>query len=153
MKMIHTQCFIKELMILYLLAQKNVNLIEQLIEIKLMEEELMKTDHLTDFEKGDRIQNLDNKLIHMISNCSVNDLKVVYAIASIGTHERGYRHYSYKETIEIIELEICKTYEELLAKHTKYIEFYTKKELEHYILRFTHITSSLREGLKILNLK
>lgn len=138
---------------MYLLAQKSIKRIEQLIDIKLIQEEIMNNDCFSELEKKGRIQTLDEKSTKMLSRCSVDELKVIYAIVSIGTHERGLRHYSYKDNIEIIELEIIENYEELLAKHMKYIKFYTKKELEDYLFRYTRITAALREGLTILNLK
>lgn len=138
---------------MYLLAQKSLKQIEQLIEIKLIQEEIKDDDSLSESEKRDRIQTSEDKLTNLISNFSLDELKVIYAIVSIGTHERGYRHHTYNGDIEIIELEIAETYEELLTKYTKYIKFYSKSELEEYILRYTRILAALQEGLTILNLK
>ena len=139
---------------MYTLVQKNVGLIKQLIKINLLKQHIWDGDHLSASEQEARIRKCQDESKQMIAHCSLDDLKVIYTLSSIGSHERGSREYLYERAApEIIELEIEESPEELLAKHSRYIKFYSREELEFYILGYTLLALTLQEGLKILKIK
>lgn len=139
---------------MYTLVQKNMKVIKQLIEINLMKQHIWDADYLSAAEKDAHTRKCHDESKQMIAHCSLDDLKVIYTLSSIGSHERGSREYLYKSAPpEIIELEIKESPEELLAKHSRYIKFYSREELEFYILGYTLLASTLQEGLNILKIK
>ncbi|WP_211747109.1 hypothetical protein [Paenibacillus sp. Marseille-Q4541] len=137
---------------MYLIAQKNVMNIKQLIDIYIHSEEIVSSRETSSSEKKEKCKDIELRLEHVLQKCTLDDLRVIYAVASIGSHERGERHYYSNNSIEIIELDIRENEEELIFKHSKYISFLTKEELIEYFLSQAFMTQSLNEGMKILKL-
>ncbi|WP_454191203.1 hypothetical protein [Paenibacillus sp. Marseille-Q7038] len=137
---------------MYLIAQKNVGIINQLIDIYRQSEVLFSPEQRSNVQQKINIINIKSMLKQALSNCDLQDLKTIYAVASIGYHERGERHHFYNNTIEIIEMEIKENEEELLKKHSKYIALLTYEELIEYFLSVVTQAPGLIEGMKILKL-
>ncbi|GIP43537.1 hypothetical protein J45TS6_19960 [Paenibacillus sp. J45TS6] len=137
---------------MYLIAQKNVGIVNQLIDIYRQSEVLFSPEQSSTLQQKINITTIKSKLEQVLSNCDLQDLKTIYAVASIGIHERGERHHFYNNTIEIIEIEIKENEEELLNKHSRYIALLTYEELIEYFLSVVTLAPGLIEGKKILKL-
>ncbi|MCR8845314.1 hypothetical protein NQ117_16650 [Paenibacillus sp. SC116] len=138
---------------MYLTAQKNVKVLKQLKDIyKQLEDLYASQQNLSVTQHKVKITEIRSKLQAVLHSCELEDLKVIYAVVSIGCHERGERHFYANNTIEIIELELCESEEELLNKHSKYIAFLNEEELSDYFLSQVRLTQDLNEGMKILKL-
>lgn len=137
---------------MYLIAQKNVEIINQLIDIYEQSGVLFSSQQSSNVQQKINITNIKSMLEQVLSNCDLQDLRTIYAVASIGCHERGERHHFYNNTIEIIEIEIKENEEELLNKHSKYIALLTYEELIEYFLSVVTLAPRLKEGMKILKL-
>ena len=137
---------------MYLIAQKNVGIINQLIDIYRQSEVLFSQEQSSNVQQNINITNKKSMLKQVLSNCDLQDLKTIYAVASIGNHERGERHHFYNNTIEIIEIEIKENEEELLNKHSRYIALLTYEELMDFFLHRVTLAPGLIEGMKILKL-
>ncbi|MCM3781549.1 hypothetical protein M3231_01045 [Neobacillus mesonae] len=135
-----------------MIARNNVALIHQFIDIYNLSEKTASSREISDAEIKMRLKNLESRLELLLRNCTVEDLKVIYAIATIGYHERGERHHYSNNTIEIIEMEIKENDEELLNKHSKYIAFLSRQELIDHFLSHVSMSQGFIEGLKILKL-
>lgn len=137
---------------MYLIAQKNVEIINQLIDIYRQSEVLFLSEQSSNVQQKIKITNIRSMLEQVLSNCDLQDLRTIYAVASIGYHERGERHHFYNNTIEIIEIEIKENEEELLSKYSKYIALLTYEELIEYFISVVTLAPGLIEGMKILKL-
>ncbi|WP_028595695.1 hypothetical protein [Paenibacillus assamensis] len=139
---------------MYMIAQKNIKVLKQLKEIFTQLEDLYESEQNLSVttQHTIKITEFCSKLTAVLHSCRLEDLRVIYAICSIGYHERGERHYYENNTREIIELELSESEEELLKKHSKYIEFLNEEELSDYFLSRVRLTQDLNEGMKILKL-
>ncbi|WP_160031532.1 hypothetical protein [Paenibacillus sp. An7] len=139
-------------MIMYLIAQKNVEIINQLIDTYRQSEMFFSPEQNSDFQQKINITTIKSILEQVLSNCELQDLKTIYAVASIGIHERGERHYFYNNTVEMIVIDIKENEEELLNKHSRYIALLTYEDLIEYFLSVVTLAPGLIEGMKILKL-
>ncbi|MEF3353222.1 hypothetical protein PV403_08540 [Paenibacillus sp. GYB006] len=137
---------------MYLIAQKNVGIVNQLIDIYRQSEVLFSPEQSSNLQLKINITNIKSMLKQVLSNCDLQDLKTIYAVASIGIHERGERNHFYNNTVEIIEIEIKENEEELLNKHSRYIALLTHEELMDFFLHRVTLAPGLIEGMKILKL-
>lgn len=137
---------------MYLIAQKNVGIVNQLIDIYRQSAVLFSPEQSSDVQQKINVTTKKSKLEQVLSNCDLQDLKTIYAVASIGIHERGERHHFYNNTVEIIEIEIKENEEELLNKHSRYIALLTYEELMDFFLHRVTLAPGLIEGKKILKL-
>lgn len=139
----------------YRIAQKNAAVIKQLIDVYKLSGIDVASEDVSDFEKRNLWDNQQTVLEQILGECSLSDLKAIYAIASIGYHERGIRHRylnNGNESVEIIEMAITENEEELLRKHSKYSAFLSTQELREQILSRIDMSQDLIEGMKILKL-
>lgn len=107
-------------------AQKNAAVVKQIVDVYRLSRNDVTSDEISDLEKQNLWDSQQSVLEQLLDKCSLIDLKVIYAIASIGYHERGVRHRylnNGNESVEIIEMAITENEEELLSKHSKYIVF------------------------------
>lgn len=139
-------------MIMYLIAQKNVGIINQLIDIYRQSEVLFLKEQSADAQRKINVVTIKSMLEQVLSNCDLQDLKTIYAVASIGNHERGERHHFYNNTVEMIVIDIKENEEELLNKHSRYIALLSYEELMDFFFHRVILAPGLIEGMKILKL-
>lgn len=139
----------------YRTAQKNAAVVKQIVDVYRLSRNDVTSDEISDLEKQNLWDSQQSVLEQILDKCSLIDLKVIYAIASIGYHERGVRHRylnNGNESVEIIEMAITENEEELLSKHSKYIAFLSEQELREQLLARIDMSQDLIEGLKIIKL-
>ena len=140
---------------MYLNAQKNIQKFAQVIEMyRQLDDYYIETERNSDHQEDIRskINDIRSRQEQLLHTFDLEDLKTLYAVASIGRHERGERHYYLNNTFEIIELEITENEEELLQKHAKFIVFLNKEELIDYFTSRVSLSQDIYEGMKILKL-
>ncbi len=140
---------------MYLKAQKNKKIYHQILDIFKELEGCFVSDQNVDSVKENKlkISKFRLNLKQILDSCEIEDLRILYAVVSIGYHERGERHYYSNNSTEVIELEISENEEELLQKHCRYITFLNKEELIDYFLSRARLTQGLIEGIRILKLE
>ncbi|MEK5057272.1 MULTISPECIES: hypothetical protein [unclassified Paenibacillus] len=136
-------------------AQKNAAVVKQIVDVYRLSRNAVKSGKISDLENRNLWDSQQSVLEQILDECSLIDLRVIYAIASIGYHERGIRHRYLNngdESVEIIEMAITENEEELLSKHSKYIAFLSEQELREQLLARIDMSQDLIEGMKIIKL-
>ncbi|MFD2701183.1 hypothetical protein ACFSVM_11965 [Paenibacillus shunpengii] len=136
-------------------AQKNAAVVKQIVDVYRLSRNDVTSGKISDLENRNLWDSQQSVVEQILDECSLIDLRVIHAIASIGYHERGIRHRylnNGNESVEIIEMAITENEEELLRKHSKYSAFLSTQELREQILSRIDLSQDLIEGMKIIKL-